>query len=262
MSLQIDTLRKMKAKTERDILAVEMEIHDTKIGYEKAANDVTVGAKNLKGFKDNLSKLVKKVDSNIDTLKSMENENKKLIIENDTKLEDLNVLLNKKSIIETENNSLTSLLDNTKRSFECEERERQSLLTKYRTVEHEYDGIKEQFDDEQAEKEENLHLLQKSLTDASIWRNKYEKEALEKIEDLEMTKIKLQTRLTESEDIIECQSKKLRSMEERKAITAKALEEVVKKVEYMSYHFAQAEKRVKQLDKEVAEHKIKADGIL
>eukprot|EP00090_Calanus_glacialis_P015928 TRINITY_DN25043_c0_g1_i1.p1 TRINITY_DN25043_c0_g1~~TRINITY_DN25043_c0_g1_i1.p1 ORF type:complete len:1173 (-),score=369.25 TRINITY_DN25043_c0_g1_i1:199-3486(-) len=261
MSEQIDTLRKMKTKTERDIIAVEMEIHDTKTGHEKAANDVTLGEKNLRALKDNLTKLTKKIESDIESLKCMDDHNKKLVIGNGNKLENVKVLFNQTSSFEIENNSLGSLLDTAKRECDNEERERQSLLTKYRTVEHEYDGIKEQFDDEQMEKEETLQLLHKSLTDAAIWRNKYEKDVVEKIEDLEMTKIKLQTRLTESEDIIECQSKKLHTMEERKIITMRALEEITKKVEDMNYHYTQAEKRFKYLDKEVAEYKIKTDGM-
>ena len=261
MSEQIDTLRKMKMKTERDILAVEMEIHDTKTGHEKAVYDVTLGEKNLKALKENLTKLMKKIESDTDNLKCLDDQNKKLVIENGIKLEDTKVLLHRKSVLDAENNSLSCLLDTAKYECDNEERERQSILTKYRTIEHEYDGIKEQYDDEQMEKEEALQLLHKSLTDSAIWRNKYEKEVVEKIEDLEMTKIKLQTRLTESEDIIECQSKKLQTMEERKVIAMKALEENIKKVEVMNYHYAEAEKRVKYLDKEVAEYKIKADGI-
>jgi len=261
MSEQIDTLRKMKMKTERDIVAVEMEIHDTKTGHEKAVYDISLGEKNLKALKDNLAKTMKKIESDTDNLKSFGDLNKKLIIENGTKLEDTKVLLTRKSAFEAETNSLQSLLDTAKHECENEERGRQSLLTKYRTVEHEFDGIKEQYDDEQMEKEDMLQLLHKSLTDASIWRNKYEKEVVEKIEDLEMTKIKLQTRLTESEDIIECQSKKLQTMEDRKIFVMKALEEITRKVENSNYHYTQAEKRVKCLDKEVAEFKIKADGI-
>ena len=261
MSEQIDTLRKMKTKTDRDIVSVEMEINDTKTGHDKAIYDVTLGEKNLKALKDNLSKLLKKIESDTDQLKLFDAQNKKLVIENGTKLEDVKVLMNRKSVLEMENNSLTSLLDAAKHDCDHEERERQSLLTKYRTVEHEYDGLKEQYDDEQMEKEETLQLLHKCSTDATVWRNKYEKEVVEKIEDLEMTKIKLQTRLTESEDIIDCQSKKLHSMEERKIMAMKTLEEITKKVEHVNYHYTQAEKRVKALDKEVAEYKIKADGM-
>merc|ERR1711915_581495 len=101
-------------------------------------NDVTLGEKNLKSIKETLNKLVKKIESNTDQLKTLDNLNKKIVSENAIKLEDLKVLLNKKSSMELENNSLGSLLDTAKRECDTEERERQSLLTRYRTVEHEY----------------------------------------------------------------------------------------------------------------------------
>ena len=48
MSEQIDTLRKMKTKTERDIVSVEMELNDTKTGHDKAVYDVTLMLKKSK----------------------------------------------------------------------------------------------------------------------------------------------------------------------------------------------------------------------
>merc|ERR1719233_2300044 len=54
---------------------------------------------------------------------------------------------------------------------------------------------------------------------------------------------------------------KLHAMEERKIMTMKTLEEITKKVEHVNYHYTQAEKRIKVLDKEVAEYKIKSDGM-
>jgi len=50
-------------------------------------------------------------------------------------------------------------------------------------------------------------------------------------------------------------------MEERKIVAMKTLEDIAKKVEMVNYHYTQSEKRVKALDKEVAEYKIKADGM-
>merc|ERR1740136_67927 len=116
-------------KTERDIVAVEMEIHDTKTGHEKAVYDISLGEKNLKALKDNLAKTMKKIESDTDNLKSFGDLNKKLIIENGTKLEDTKVLLTRKSAFEAETNSLQSLLDTAKHECENEERGRQSLLT-------------------------------------------------------------------------------------------------------------------------------------
>merc|ERR1712228_433778 len=49
--------------------------------------------------------------------------------------------------------------------------------------------------------------------------------------------------------------------EERKAAALKQHEEMAQKTEKMSYHYTQAEKRIKSLDKEVADYKIRTDGM-
>merc|ERR1711970_830863 len=124
MSEQIDALHKMKTRTERDIMAVEMEIHETKTGYEKAINDVTLGEKNLKNLKDKLSKLLKNIESAEDKQKCLDEYNKNILIENGKKLEEVKILLHRKCGIETENNSLSSLLDVAKHECETVEQER------------------------------------------------------------------------------------------------------------------------------------------
>ena len=68
-----------------------------------------------------------------------------------TRLEEL---LNNISMLQKVKISLSNQLDDAKRMCEDEAKERQSLLGKFRTIEHEYDGVKEHFDDELQQKEE------------------------------------------------------------------------------------------------------------
>ena len=80
-----------------------------------------------------------------------------------------------------------------------ETKERQSLLGRFRTLEHEYDGVKSHMDDEIQQKDEVGRTLNKTLGEVNHWRAKYEQDAVAKIEELEYTKVKLQARLAESE---------------------------------------------------------------
>merc|ERR1711878_265178 len=50
-------------------------------------------------------------------------------------------------------------------------------------------------------------------TDAAMWRQKYETEAVAKAEELEMTKMKLMARLTEAESMIENLNNKLHQVD-------------------------------------------------
>jgi len=65
---------------------------------------------------------------------------------------------------------------------------------RFRTLEHEFDGVKTHFDDEVQQREECGHQLNKAVGEMNHWRSKYEHEALVRIEELEATKIKLQVR--------------------------------------------------------------------
>ena len=50
-----------------------------------------------------------------------------------------------------------------------------------------------------------------------MWRQKYELDGLAKTEELEMAKLKLQARLSESQNMIEQLNQKLDQLEKRKA---------------------------------------------
>merc|ERR1711993_105138 len=89
-------------------------------------------------------------------------------------------------------------------------------LGKFKNLDHEVDGAKEQLDEEVGLKEDVLRQLNKSLQEADMWRQKFETEALAKAEDLEMTKMKLQARLTEATSTLDQMNAKLGQVEKAK----------------------------------------------
>merc|ERR1719474_2078053 len=99
--------------------------------------------------------------------------------------------------------SLQSSLEDAKRIADDESRERGLLLGKFKNLEHELDGMKENLDEEVSSREDFQRQTNKSEGEAAMWRCKYESEAVAKAEELEMTKMKLQARLTEAESTIE-----------------------------------------------------------
>merc|ERR1739847_56349 len=98
-----------------------------------------------------------------------------------------------------------------------EGKERMSLLGKFKNVEHELDGIKEQLEEECGSKEDTLRQLAKAVQEADMWRAKYEQEGLAKAEELEMAKMKLQARLAEAQGTIEQLNAKLGQVEKARA---------------------------------------------
>merc|ERR1719283_282407 len=99
------------------------------------------------------------------------------------------------------------------------------------------------------QKDEAVRQLQKLTADATHWRSKYEVDAIGKIEELEMTKLKLQARLAESEGTMENLNSKLMALEKAKLIVTKDIEDVSHRVDQVNVVFNQAEKRVKLMDK-------------
>merc|ERR1712223_350888 len=97
-----------------------------------------------------------------------------------------------------------------------EGKERHTLLGKYKNLEHEIDGTKEHLSEESAAKEDVYRQLNKAAQEADMWRQKFETECLAKSEDLEMAKMKLQARLTESEGTIGQMNLKLAQLEKAK----------------------------------------------
>merc|ERR1719318_1377229 len=122
--------------------------------------------------------------------------------------------------------ALVSALDEQKAIADSEARERVALLGKYRNVEHMADGLRENYDEEVCAKENLARQLKKALGDADMWRQKYEIEGLAKAEELEMSKLKLQARLSESQATIDNLNSKLAQIEKAKTKLNEELQEM------------------------------------
>merc|ERR1712055_295784 len=133
----------------------------------------------------------------------------KIAVENGDMLRVVGDLDNNLNILSKTKSALAAQLDEVKAAADDEARERGLLLGKFRNLEHELDGAKEAFDEETAGRDNILRQVNKAEGEASMWRAKYETEALAKAEELEMVKMKLSARLTEAESNIDNLNAKL-----------------------------------------------------
>merc|ERR1719150_2387044 len=125
-----------------------------------------------------------------------------------------------------------------------EAKERVSLLGKFRNLEHMADGLKENFDEEVGAKENLARQLNKALGDADMWRQKYEIDGLAKAEELEMAKMKLPARLSESQAVIEQLTLKLAQLAKAKAAADAA--DMAQQLDQAQILNAAMEKKAKQ----------------
>ncbi len=225
------------------------------VGHEKS-----VAEKNLKALDQQLGGVQKKIDDSVATLVDYENVNRRMTSENANLFTRLEEVMGSAAMLQKLRVQLGSQLDDCKRQCDEEAKERQSLLGRFRTLEHEYDGVKCHCDDEIQQKEEVARSLGKAGADCDHWRLKYEQEALGRIEELENSKVKLQARLAECESTMGNLNNKLMALEKSKENTSKEIEDMTVRVDQANILYNQAEKKIKMMDSTIAEWKTKADS--
>merc|ERR1712062_628724 len=152
-------------------------------------------------------------------------------------------------------------LDEARKVSDDEARERLGLLGKFKNLEHEVDGMKEQLEEETGLKDDILRQLSKALQESDMWRSKYEKEGLAKMEELEMSKVKLQARFSEAQGTIEQLNAKLGQVEKAKGKLQIDIEEMSQQTDAAHILNSSMEKKAKQFDRVVGEWKLKADSL-
>merc|ERR1711884_593449 len=127
--------------------------------------------------------------------------------------------------------------------------------------EHEVDGLQSGFNDEVSSRENIERQVNKALCDADMWRQKYEIDGMAKAEELEMAKLKMQARLSESQATIEQMNSKLCQLEKSKAKLQTDLNDMSSQLDQAQIMNSAMEKKAKQFDRIVGEWKQKVDSL-
>merc|ERR1711876_51362 len=261
MSEQIDQLSKMKAKIEKDKSQFNHEVVDIRAATDEVTRSKASAEKSNKNLIGQLNEVNKKVEEANLTLGDFENAKRKLAAENADILRQLQELENSANMLSKYKAQLISQLEETKKVADEEAKERHSLLGKFKNLEHELDGAKEALDEEVGMKEDTLRQLNKACQESDMWRQKYESEGLAKAEELEMTKMKLQARLTEASGTLEQMNAKLGQLEKAKAKLQAEIDAMAAQTDQAHILNSSMEKKAKQFDKIVGEWKMKVDGL-
>merc|ERR1711992_36604 len=125
----------------------------------------------------------------------------------------------------------------------------------------ELENVKERIEEENEKKSDALKALSKAQAEIQLWRSRFETEGMGRVDELEMSKQKLNARLGEAEETIETLNQKVASTEKTKHRLETELEDL--QLEYERVHAAAiiTEKRGKNFDKVVGEWKAKADDL-
>jgi myosin heavy chain 6/7 len=261
MSEQIDQLSKMKSKIDKDKSHILHEIADARAATDEVVRSQASSDKSNKNLVDQLNGINKRVEECNLTLGDFESAKRKISAENADLLRAVGDLDNNLNILSKMKGALAASLDEVKALADNEARERSLLLGKYRNLEHELDGAKEQLDEESAGRDNVLRQVAKSEGDASLWRQKYETEAVAKAEELEMTRMKLQARLTEGEGTIDNLNAKLCQVEKGRSKIQGQLDDMAASLDQAQVLNAAMDRKAKQFDKVIGEWKGKVDSL-
>merc|ERR1711881_756499 len=260
MTEQTEALNKMKAK-KKDKNHIMHEIADVRAATDEVGRSKASAEKSSKNLMDQLNQLGKKVEEANLTLGDFEAAKRKISAENGDLLRQLQELENNANLLVKIKSSLSAQLDEQKMVADNEAKERQSLLGKFRNAEHEVDGMREHLDEETAAKDNLARQFNKAQGEADMWRQRYEKDGVAKAEELEMSRLKLQARLSEGEGTISQLNAKLGQLEKSKTKLQAELEEMTLQLARAQTLNASMDKKAKQFDRIVGEWKGKVDSI-
>merc|ERR1712156_275090 len=261
MSEQIEQLSLLKSKIEKDKTSLMHEVQDVRAATDEVGRAKASAEKSGKNLIASLNDVNKKVEEATLTIGDFENAKRKLSAENADLLRQLQELENQANMLSKYKVQYATALEEAKRNTDNEGKDRASLLSKYKNLEHEVDGHREKLDEKCTEKDDILRQLSKATQEANMWMKKYETEGVAKAEDIEMTKTKLQARLNEADVIIEQLTAKAAALDMAKDKVQSDIDDMAAQADQAQILNNQMEKKAKQFDKIVSDWKIKAESL-
>ena len=178
MSEQIETLNKLKVKTEMEKATIKMQTDDLRAAHDHLFAEKAAAEKSNKNLHIQASDYAKKLSEGHLQLQDMDNTNKKSANENSDLLRQLEELESNISMMQKTKIQLNNQLEEAKRLCDEESKERQSLMGRFRTLEHEFDGTSVVYEEEKVAKDDLARLCSKAEQDALFWRLKFEQDGI------------------------------------------------------------------------------------
>merc|ERR1712051_912499 len=261
MSEQIEQLSAMKGRIEKDKSMLMHEVQDVRSATDEIGRSKAPSEKSNKNLITALNDVNKKVEEANLTIGDFENAKRKLAAENADLLRQLQEHENQANMLSKYKVQFQSALEEAKRVADNEGKDRQSLLGKFKNLEHEVDGHKEKLEEKCTEKDDILRQLSKATQEANMWMKKFETEGLAKAEDIEMNKMKIAARLTEAEVIIDQLTAKAATLDMAKEKVQADIDDMSAQTDQAQILNNSMEKKAKQFDKVVSDWKLKAESL-
>merc|ERR1719376_1109507 len=256
---QIDNLNKLKAKKERNAVALELEEIQNQMGNDQ--NERSSMEKQGKTIQQLIYDCQGRLDDLQRALHEADGSKRKLAVENCDLVHQFEEAERAAAQLSKDRTSLTTQLEDSKRLADAETRERINLLGKMRNMQHELNVMKEHLDEEYEAKQEVERQLSKAFSDIQLWKTRYETEGVARAEEIERDKSKTVGRLAEAEDTIQSLQEKIATLEKQKARNKAEMDDLTSECERLETNANIIEKRGRNFDKVVNEWRLKAEDL-
>merc|ERR1739844_210666 len=258
---QIDNLNGNKIKAEKDKAGMERDLQEARTSLEDAVREKSELDKNGKLLQGSIVDANQKLDEMARALNEADSQKKRLEVEKQDLERQIEEGENAMAGLNKAKISLTTQLEDTKRLGDAEARDRSAFLAKFKNLNTDLENTKERIEDEHQRKSDALKALSKAQAEIQLWRSRFETEGLGRVDELEMSRNKLMSRISEAEETVESLSVKIANGEKSKGRMQSDLEEL--SMDYERTHAAAiiTENRGKNFDKVIGEWKAKADDV-
>merc|ERR1711992_186414 len=258
---QIDSLNGSKVKSEKDKAGLELDLRDARLDLEDAVKGKAELDKQGKLLQAAIVDSNTRLDEMARALNEAESTKKRLQVENQDLNRQIEELENAIANMNKAKISVTTQLEDTKALADAEAKDRAALLTKYKMMSTDLENLREKMENEAMRKSDALKALSKAQAEIQLWKSRFETEGMGRVEELESARNKLQSKIVESEELVDSLTTKVANAEKSKTRMNNELDDLA--MEYERVHAAAliTEKRGKNFDKVLGEWQSKAADV-
>ncbi|CAJ0961850.1 unnamed protein product, partial [Mesorhabditis belari] len=259
---QLETVQKIRAKLEKDKALIHREAEELQNQMDIEGKQRQNAERLAKQLEAQLTELQLRSDEQQRTNQELQSQKSRLHTENadlNRQLEDAESQLAQLNRIKSQ---LNTQLEELKRQLEQEARERQQAHVQASNYQLECQQLRESLEEEQDAKTELQRLISKANAEAQQWRARYEGEGMNRAEELEEARRRLQTKLNEMQETIESHIQKISSLEKARQRLTQELEDAQVDADRANSIASSLEKKQKGFDKVIDEWKRKCDSLV
>uniref|UniRef100_A0A6I8N447 Myosin-7B n=1 Tax=Ornithorhynchus anatinus TaxID=9258 RepID=A0A6I8N447_ORNAN len=259
LGAQVDSLKRVRQKLEKEKSELKMEIDDLTANMASVSKSKSTHEKMCRVLEDQLSEMKTKAEEHQRLINDLTTQRARFLTENGEvtrQLEEKEVLI---SQLTRGKQAFTQQTEELQRQLEEESKAKSALAHALQSSRHANDLLHEQYEEEQEAKAELQRALSKANSEVAQWRTKYESDAIQRTEELEEAKKKLAQRLQEAEEQVEAVNSKCVSLEKTKQRLQVEVEEQMLDGERAASVAVALDKKQRNFDKILAEWKQKQE---